>query len=399
MLVDWWYPWGMVLLAAVAGGTTVAAALQLPALSAWHLLWPSLWMILGVAAVGRSDAEGRVWPTLPLFVLQAVVALLYFRFVPTLMASWIIASQLILMSVFQRFVPALLACGAFASSVSLLALVTPATRMYVPHMHEQPLSFLVPVSLIFLWSRSIRASALAHRRAEGLVGRLQHTNALLEDALSSAHQLATMRERTRIARDLHDSLGHALTTTHVFVQVAKGHVSDADGVQALEKAEAQSKDGLRKLRECIAMLREKSETQALSDMMRELISQFEGAHIRVGFTVEGTETTLDPAHELALYRTLQEALTNVAKHARADEVEVTLSFSAQEVRLHVRDNGAGASLPEPAVTEGAQGAQGDGHGLRGLGARLAAVGGSLELATQPKLGFALTARLRRGAPA
>jgi signal transduction histidine kinase len=180
-----------------------------------------------------------------------------------------------------------------------------------------------------------------------------------------------MTERNRLARELHDSLGHYLTVVHVQLQAAASQLDLDRGKAAasLETAMRLTREGLDDVRRSVAALRASPlEQQPLADAIRSLVDELSTTGTSATLTVNGAARPLSPPAELAVFRAAQEALTNVRKHARAATADVSLEYGDRFVRLRVADDGQGARETE-----------GRGFGLVGVRERARLVGGLLEI--------------------
>lgn len=277
-------------------------------------------------------------------------------------------------------------------SVSLALAVSVASMAVVQGFHESlpgapvpPWVVIFPMMLIFGMGRLIRTSVLGQLRAQHLADQLGEANALLERNMERAAEFAAANERTRIARDLHDSLGHRLTISHVHLQVAERQnvANDPRLAKPLAEARAAVTAALRELRQCVALLREPTSHAGVSKALQGIIDDLPAEGFRVTFEVEGQERDVPAEVGLCLFRGLQEALTNAARHAKAEQVEVRLSFGVPgDVRLEVRDDGVGTLDT------------GGGHGLVGLIERATAVGATVGVDSHPGAGLTLTIHWR-----
>ena len=219
-------------------------------------------------------------------------------------------------------------------------------------------------------------------RAEGLMVELEKANVQLAAYATQAEELAMTQERNRLAREIHDTLGHYLTIVNVQIEAARV-VMESDperALDAMDKAQELTQKGLARVRESVAALRESPvSNRPLGEALGSLVQEAQSSGIVTEFTVAGEPLALEHKVALALYRAAQEGLTNVCKHARASRVDVLLDYQPAEVRLEVRDNGVGA-----AETNG-------GFGLLGIRERMQLLGGKLELDTGVGKGFRLTA--------
>jgi signal transduction histidine kinase len=212
------------------------------------------------------------------------------------------------------------------------------------------------------------------RREQRARAELAEANARLRGYAAQAEELATTQERNRVARDIHDGLGHHLTVVQMQVQAARAVLgsdpSRADAV--LAKAHQQSTEALAEVRRSVAALREPRTMPPLPDALEVLAEQTSAAGVPTAVEVSGTVRALDTDVEESLFRAAQEGLTNVRKHAAARHARVQLSYDDGTVRLEVCDDGRGTT-----------GAEDTGFGLLGLRERASRLGGSVEVESAP----------------
>ncbi|WP_330263333.1 sensor histidine kinase [Streptomyces griseorubiginosus] len=219
--------------------------------------------------------------------------------------------------------------------------------------------------------------------------------ARLERERAAETAKAIAQERSRIARDMHDILAHAVSL--MVVQAEAGPVvvrSDPARAEAAFDAIATSgRDAMAQLRRILGVLKEEERRGGAARLpqpdltgLPSLVRQVsESTGLRVDLSIRGRPRPLPPDTEVAAYRAVQEALTNTVKHAYASCARVELDWAEDELTLTVTDDGSG-----PARTEG-------GHGLIGLRERAAACGGSAETGPGPDGGFRVVVRLPAGA--
>jgi signal transduction histidine kinase len=243
-----------------------------------------------------------------------------------------------------------------------------------PRVLRESSAFLV--ALVFLVALS-RAMVKAERARAAL----DEANRKLRDYAVQSEELATARERNRISREIHDGLGHYLTTIHMQIQAARSILATDPprAEQTLAKAQQLAHEALGDVRRSVAALRvAPEERQPLPAALAELVEIARTAGQQVTFAVTGVQRPLDPPEEQALYRTAQEGLTNARKYAGAATIVLTLDFGdPQRVRLTVADDGRGAMTIE------------GGFGLVGLRERVQLIGGSLTIETAPGAGLVL----------
>ena len=249
------------------------------------------------------------------------------------------------------------------------------------------LTFSPAIVFVIVFVRLTQQAEVAQQGAEKLAGQLAEANDRLAAYAVQAEELATTQERNRLAREIHDNLGHYLTVANVQIKAAQA-VMDKDPARAqlaLDRAGQLTQEGLAAVRRSVAALRESPLGSApLPEVIAALVAETQTAGIVVELAVAGASRPLDPRAELTLYRAAQEGLTNVRKHARASRVDLRLDYSdPAAVALSLHDNGLGS---DPAATT-------SGFGLLGLGERARQLGGHLALDTTPGHGFGLTLTL------
>ena len=256
-----------------------------------------------------------------------------------------------------------------------------------PAVMNAGVSFAAAVAFVLIFTQM----ALSESRARAEVERLAHDVQMAHDDLAryavQVEELATEKERTRLAREIHDSLGHYLTAINVQLEAARALQADEASPAAalLERAQALAKEGLQEVRRSVAALRASPlEGRPLTALLEGLVQACCASGVETVLEVQGSQWPLPPQVEMALYRTAQEALTNVRKHAQARHAEVTLSYAPDSVRLRVRDDGAGSATPD------------GGFGLVGLRERVHLLGGALTTVSAPGEGFVLEVVLSQG---
>ncbi len=212
----------------------------------------------------------------------------------------------------------------------------------------------------------------ASLEAQRLLSELQAAHEQLQEYAAQVEELAVARERDRLSRDLHDTLGHRLTASIVQLEGAERLISAAPerASQMLNSVRLQLNEGLSEVRRTVGMLRTPDADMSLPKALKQLVNDFELAtQLAILVTVPDNLPPLSEAYRLALYRAAQEALTNVQRHAQASQAALTMELSAEMLTLRVKDNGIG--LPD--------GAEQKGFGLRGMRERITQLGGSVDL--------------------
>lgn len=245
------------------------------------------------------------------------------------------------------------------------------------------LSFSPAIMFVVVFTNNLLSEQAAREKAEQLTSELESANQQLSAYATQAEELATTKERNRLAREIHDNLGHYLTVVNVQIKAAKAIMSTdpAKAQDALTKAQNLTEEGLVAIRQSVATLRESPlGERPLPTVIAEMVNDLQNSGIVTEFTLEGTYRKLDPKIELTLYRAVQESLTNVRKHAHASRVDLLLDYTqAAQVRLRIADNGVGATAVQYA-----------GFGLLGLQERANQLDGRVDITTAPNNGFRLT---------
>jgi signal transduction histidine kinase len=200
---------------------------------------------------------------------------------------------------------------------------------------------------------------------------------------------AVADERARIARELHDVVGHSVSVMTVQASAVRRLLDqDQERVsEALQVVEQTGREALAEMRRMVGVLRHAEEAPALAPQpslgeIERLVRHARDRGLPVEVSIEGDPVELPTGIDLTAYRLVQEGLTNAIKHARARQAEVVIRYENGHVELTVSDDGRG----------GGDGG-GSGHGLVGMRERVHVYGGELEAGPRPEGGFRLRARL------
>jgi signal transduction histidine kinase len=274
------------------------------------------------------------------------------------------------------------------AAAAVIAAASLAVAGESPYAREQPGvwgGFLLGMMIAAWW---VLGYAIRTRR--DYVAELRHRAARLEAQEGERAARAVVDERLRIARELHDVIGHCITLIAVQAEAAARCVrSDPQAVpEYLGRISAASRQALTEMRGVLAVLRPDAEAMAdLSpqpglEQVSELVESLRVGGLHTQLEVEPLH--LPPGTALAVYRIVQESLTNVLKHAGADaKAAVTVIRSGAAVRVSVHDDGAGPGGPASSAA----------HGIVGMRERVAAYGGTLRTGARPGGGFEVEASI------
>jgi signal transduction histidine kinase len=252
------------------------------------------------------------------------------------------------------------------------------------------------IALTFTWFASV--SYEQNERRKQLVTELSEANRQLEAAmaenaglheqlLTQAREAGISDERQRMAREIHDTLAQGLTGIITQLQAAAEAGHAADHERRVEAAIRLARESLSEARRSVHELRpEPLETARLGEALGEVARRWSALHaVPATVTTTGVPRPMPPDVEVTLLRTAQEALANVAKHANATRVGLTLSYMEDEVALDVRDDGVG--FDPASLTVSADG----GFGLTAMRERVERLAGTLEIESEQGAGTAISA--------
>jgi signal transduction histidine kinase len=251
---------------------------------------------------------------------------------------------------------------------------------------------------VAVFSLMVRILDIQKEHAEGLLHQLEESNAELEEAhvqlqsyANEVEELTIVRERTRMAREIHDTLGHYLSILTIQLETICKLQERDPARAAIEVAEARrvASQSMQEVRNAIAALRPTSiATLSITQAILQLGSEFEHSKPETQLTLDlDTQLpSISPDLQVALYRAVQEALTNVRGHAYASKVLVRLRYENDLLELVVLDNGSGESTSELANQHG-------GFGLIGLQERIELLGGQVTYGPAEPTGYRVCIRI------
>ncbi|HAA30938.1 MAG TPA: two-component sensor histidine kinase [Cyanobacteria bacterium UBA8553] len=253
------------------------------------------------------------------------------------------------------------------------------------------LNVAVLFGLVLVFVLLLINALLAERQSKQ---KLAIANEQLRQYARRIEDQATLQERNRIAREIHDSLGHSLTAQSIQLENALLFLpSNTDKAQTfLQEAKRLGKDALQEVRQSIATLRSNPlQEQSLEDAIASLVEDFRRTtgivpecQINLSFIVPDSTLKLSlplPSEiNTAIYRITKEALNNIYKHSEATQVTINLQANAEALCLLVKDNGRGFH-PEENTT---------GFGLKGMQERAVALGGKFNIVSEPETGCRIT---------
>jgi signal transduction histidine kinase len=283
--------------------------------------------------------------------------------------------------------------GVFATSVLVNSLIA--------GLPQSPEAWTFYIAIIAVQTAAIGAGAVIgekmteqnEERRQALARlemALEENAGLHAQLLTQAREAGVLEERQRMAREIHDTIAQGLTGIITQLEAAgQSRDRDDDRDRHVENAKRLARESLTEARRSVeASMPSALEAGTLPEALAGVAREWSEINaIPVDVTVTGDVIALHPEIEVALLRTAQEALSNVARHAGASRAGLTLSFIGDVVTLDVRDDGVGFTPPEPGTGGGS------GFGVTGMRQRVARVAGSLAIESEPGGGTAVSARV------
>jgi signal transduction histidine kinase len=285
-------------------------------------------------------------------------------------------------------------------SLFILSLAVNIGRMLFIYLFHVPdgdsnlqavLMYKIPVMVIcylfaHIWSQERKT--LDDNRA--LIRDLNGKEAELKGLLSDIERTATLKERTRLARDIHDSVGHALMVVQIQLNKAAAYadIDTAETKSAVEEARKTAADATRDIRASLDILNSHERLSSISEAVPGLIKPLRERDILVSCRVMGNEKDYNHMVLMGIYRMVQEGVTNILRHSEAKGVKLDIHFGEHYVDASLKDDGVGFNPEQSAGRD-------DHYGLTGLSRRLEMAGGHLEIVTEPGRGCELRVRLMK----
>jgi signal transduction histidine kinase len=272
-----------------------------------------------------------------------------------------------------------------SSLAMLFDLVTQLYRtkhinMVQPLAINQQLGLVLLVSVLILGISTIFMQMAVNAIIQEFESRqkLAVANAQLREYALRIEELATVQERNRIARDIHDSVGHALTVSNLHLEAALKlwQTDPEEATEFLMEAKQLGSNALKEVRQSIATLRvDPLVGLSLPEAIANLVEEFKRSSGVLTILEINLQSTIKNEIKVAIYRIIQESLTNICKHASATEVKIKIQIETT-LMLIIQDNGQGFKINQNTT----------GFGLQSMCDRALAVGGNLNIETTPNGG-------------
>lgn len=263
-----------------------------------------------------------------------------------------------------------------------------------PDNLQSDLVFLLALGFILAVGQVLVREKASRTRSESLLAELEEAHQQLRLYAGQVEELATANERNRLAREIHDSLGHYLTIINVQLEKALSYRNrdPAEEEQAVRDAKRLASEALQDVRHSVSALRATTEPFILIPALRTLVERLRSAQLAVELQIEGGEEGYSQQALLALFRVAQEGFTNIQKYARAVSARLAVHFGEATATLRLTDDGSGFDTAQLATLR--PGREGS-YGLQGVRERLELVGGAMEVESSPGQGTSLYATVPR----
>lgn len=350
-----------------------------------HILILLTLLMMGLALPKVKPSLAYLYIGLQMALILLGTTLGYLHILPTLYLIVMIRSCFLLRPVECLFVAGLSFLFFAVHQVQYLFTVMP---LRLPTMGEQRIwmhqvaEFLMFGLSLFLVLRLV-TTLIAERRTQEKLTQAHHQ---LRQYSLQVEELAAVQERNRIAREIHDSLGHALTSLNVQIQTVLKlwNHNPTEAHAFLKQAQQLGTMAMQEVRQSVSTLRADERAEPpLQEAIATLLQEFrQSTGISVDAAIHLT-APLPPEVTRTIYRLTQEALTNICKHAQATVVTLELSTEQDKVCLAIADNGRGFSYHQTT----------SGFGLQGMRERVTAIDGEFHLETSPGQGCRITVTL------
>lgn len=246
---------------------------------------------------------------------------------------------------------------------------------------DESMGSLITLFFTLLLARAMSQALQAQQTLQDLLASLEASHTQLKHYSARIADLAATEERNRLARDIHDSLGHHLAAINIQLTKANAY-KERDpnrAYEAVNHAQHTVQEALKDVRESVSSLRQDSKPFLFQEALEDLLRRMRHSDLQLKLAQTGDSSHYSRLKLMTLYRVIQEGLTNVHKHANASQVTIALGFGPQEAVLDLTDNGLGFDVVAWKASRNEQAT----HGLIGLQERLSLVGGTLDIHSQP----------------
>lgn len=355
----------------------------------------TVWVIAVILLMYQDQPTFSFWPV---FVPLLLCHLLPFLFIKQpghiyLLSEAILAGGLSLVLAYQLdlvrlFPPALFMIAFYSRGRHHWVSLPAAVALFVlsaQHSVQSSLSLeavwqsLSDALILYGIGYALQKGAMAIQAIKHKLMLIREQYTILEQYSSQIERMTLLEERYRMARELHDTMGHTFTSLILGLEALKQHIPSAEGEMKLEGILKLARTGLDDIRRQVHQMDPIEEALPLEDSLLQMIEEFKAnSGVQVKFRTMGEPYPVMKQAKLALYRCLQESLTNASRHGQASTIQVLLHYDPAQLMLQVQDNGQGTPQLQ------------FGFGLTGMKERLAPLQGQLYIDSQEDAGTVVT---------
>ncbi|WP_410769531.1 response regulator [Fontibacillus sp. BL9] len=321
-------------------------------------------------------------------------ALVHFRYPFYLAAELAVAGGISVALAYQfgllrLFLPVLLLLGFYSRGKAHAAAIPLAVGVFVmsamapgsPLPLERPFwgQSVADALVLYGVGYALQKGAAAINRISNKLLIVKEQYAILEQYSSQIERMTLLEERFRLARELHDTIGHSYTSMILGMETLHSHISSREGEEKLAGLLSLARSGLDDIRRQVHRMDPLEESLPLDQALMHMLEEFKASTgVQVFFRTMGTPYPVMKQAKLVLYRCLQESMTNASRHGQASRIEVTLQYDASYLMLQIQDNGEGSSQIQ------------FGFGLTAMSDRLSALQGNLYVHSHKEQGTLVT---------
>ena len=371
MVKQWfWYDWLMFMIRLICSTSLLLTTVERAAyftLPLWVLVF---WQIIAFSVPWLCLQLNYKYYLLAEIVISGGLCLYLASFFPEAYLSFLVYAFLIAANSAQK---------AYLWSGPISVLFIPATIKLLTEQSDFWL-MTIHVGLAYVIGFSFHLLMVNHRQSEII----REQNGVLEQYLSQVERITLAEERSRLSKELHDTVGHAYTSLIMGLETLRPELATETGMERLDSMLNLARQNMEEVRGYVHQIESPQEALPLIQHLRKLAKEFqEHAKVSVRFQTFGEEYPVTKQAKTALYRCLQESLTNAVRHGHATEITVSMKFEPQQTRLEIQDNGRGMKQVQ------------DGFGLNAMKERALNLQGHIAVYTELGEGTLVTCTLPR----
>lgn len=371
MVKQWfWYDWLMFMIRLICSTSLLLTTVERAAyftLPLWVLVF---WQIIAFSVPWLCLQLNNKYYLLTEIVISGGLCLYLASYFPEAYLTFL---------VYAFFIAAHSAQRAYLWSGPISVLIVPAIIKLLTEQSDFWL-MTIHVGLAYVIGFSFHLLMVNHRQSEII----REQNGVLEQYLSQVERITLAEERSRLSKELHDTVGHAYTSLIMGLETLRPELATETGMERLDSMLNLARQNMEEVRGYVHQIESPQEALPLIQHLRKLAEEFkEHAKVSVRFQTFGEEYPITKQVKTALYRCLQESLTNAVRHGHATEITVSIKFEPQQTRLEIQDNGRGMEKVQ------------DGFGLNAMKERALNLQGHVAVYTQLGEGTLVTCTLPR----